>query len=156
MRIVVTVSIKRPPAETLPGFPALPQVSQEREFDSLEAALAWVADTAQRRRRPTCRCAPRRRRPAWNTRSGRGMGRREWLRGAYGHNCRGPDLDAAAARLWAEEGLVSLDGLSGWNPGRRERVPGLLITMEPYVAESSGGVLEVWVALPLRDLRGLD
>ena len=65
-----------------------------------------------------------------------------------------PEQDLDMAHQWVDDGLQSLDDISGWNPVRRHGQLWLLITLEPYViAPWVDGVQEVWVQVPLQDPR---
>jgi hypothetical protein len=65
-----------------------------------------------------------------------------------------PEQDPDMALRWVDDGLQSLDDISGWNPVRRHGRLWLLITLEPYViAPWVDGVQEVWVHIPLQDPR---
>lgn len=65
-----------------------------------------------------------------------------------------PEQDRDMALQWVDDGLQSLDDISGWNPVRRHGRLWLLITLEPYViAPWVDGVQEVWVQIPLQDPR---
>lgn len=65
-----------------------------------------------------------------------------------------PDQDRDMTLQWVDDGLQSLDDISGWNPVRRHGRLWLLITLEPYViAPWVDGVQEVWVQIPLQDPR---
>ena len=65
-----------------------------------------------------------------------------------------PEQDRDMALQWVDNGLQSLDDISGWNPVRRHGQLWLLITLEPYViAPWVDGVQEVWVQIPLQDPR---
>ena len=65
-----------------------------------------------------------------------------------------PEQDPDMALQWVDNGLQSLDDISGWNPVRRHGRLWLLITLEPYViAPWVDGVQEVWVQVPLQDPR---
>ncbi len=65
-----------------------------------------------------------------------------------------PEQDRAMALQWVDNGLQSLDDISGWNPVHRHGQLWLLITLEPYViAPWVDGVQEVWVQIPLQDPR---
>ncbi len=65
-----------------------------------------------------------------------------------------PDQDRDMTLQWVDNGLQSLDDISGWNPVRRHGRLWLLITLEPYViAPWVDGVQEVWVQIPLQDPR---
>ncbi|MXZ26660.1 MAG: hypothetical protein F4Y80_17710 [Caldilineaceae bacterium SB0665_bin_21] len=66
-----------------------------------------------------------------------------------------PEQDLDMALQWVDDGLQSLDDISGWNPVRRyDGQLWLLITLEPYViAPWVDGIQEVWVQVPLQDPR---
>ena len=65
-----------------------------------------------------------------------------------------PEQDRDLALRWVDDGLQSLDDISGWNPVRRHGRLWLLVTLEPYViAPWVDGVQEVWVQVPLQDPR---
>ena len=65
-----------------------------------------------------------------------------------------PELDSDMALQWVDDGLQSLDDISGWNPVRRHGRLWLLVTLEPYViAPWVDGIQEVWVQVPLQDPR---
>lgn len=65
-----------------------------------------------------------------------------------------PELDLDMALQWVDDGLQSLDDISGWNPVRRHGQLWLLVTLGPYViAPWVDGIQEVWVQIPLQDPR---
>ncbi len=65
-----------------------------------------------------------------------------------------PEQDHDMALQWVEDGLQSLDDISGWNPVRRNGRLWLLITLEPYViAPWVEGIQTIWVQVPLQDPR---